>query len=77
MWLGKVEITGLEDARITGARLRLTTDGIMRSAGAKAVDAGERLYGLVDGDLLWTYDMAAVGQPLTNHLAARLRPLDA
>jgi len=25
---------------------------------------------------VWTFDMKAVGQPLTNHLSARLRPAD-
>lgn len=76
IWLGQVTVTGIEDARITGARLELATDGIMRTATAKAVNAGQRLYGLVDGALLWTYDMAAMGEPMSNHLAATLRPLE-
>ena len=38
---------------------------------------GHRLYGLVEGRLLWTFDMAAVGQPLGNHLAATLSRADA
>lgn len=74
VWLGKVEITGLSDAVVTGARMELVTDGIMRTGSAKDVSAGHRLYGLVDGELLWTYDMAAVGLPLQNHLSARLTP---
>jgi THAP4-like, heme-binding beta-barrel domain len=31
------------------------------------------LYGLVDGELMWAFDMAAVDQPLQPHLSARLR----
>jgi len=34
------------------------------------------MYGLVGGKLLWTFDMAAVGEPLQNHLAASLTPED-
>lgn len=74
MWFGSVEVTGMVNSTITGARMRLLTDGVMRTPSAKEVNGGERLYGLVEGDLLWTYDMAAMGQPLTNHLSARLRP---
>ncbi len=44
----------------------------MRTASAKEYTQGHRLYGLVEGRLLWTFDMAAVGQPLVNHLAASL-----
>ena len=69
-----MEITGLADAVVTGARMGLVTDGIMRTGSAKDVSAGHRLYGLVDDELLWTYDMAAVGLPLQNHLSARLTP---
>ena len=69
-------MTGIEDARITGARADLHTDVVARTESAKEVNAGHRLYGLVDGELLWTYDMAAVGVPLTSHLSARLRPMD-
>lgn len=74
LWFGRVEITGMENAVITGARMELRTDGIMRAPSAKEVDSGERLYGLVNGELLWTYDMAAVGEPMQNHLSARLQP---
>jgi hypothetical protein len=59
--------------RVTGTRVELSTDLVARTASAKEVTGGHRLYGLVDGDLLYAYDMAAVGQPLTAHLSARLR----
>ena len=76
IWYGSLEITGLENATITGARAQLTTDVIARTRTAKEVSSGQRLYGLVDGRLLWTYDMAAVGQSMVNHLAATLLPAD-
>jgi hypothetical protein len=53
-------------------RIEMSTDVVARTASAKEVTAGHRLYGVVDGDLLYAYDMAAVGQPLGPHLSARL-----
>ena len=76
VWLGEVEVLGLADARITGARATLRTDAVARTASAKDYVGGERLYGLVEGELMWTFDMAAMGEPMTNHLSARLRPVD-
>ncbi len=58
---------------IDGAKLELRTDAVARTASAKEYTAGHRLYGLVDGDLLWTFDMAASGQPLQSHIWARLQ----
>ena len=57
-------------ARPTGAKIELQTDVVARTETSKDYTAGHRLYGLVDGDLLWAYDMAAVGQPLQPHLSA-------
>lgn len=68
-WVGRVEVTGIHDAQVTGARIELTTDAVVRTESAKEVTAGHRLYGLVEGRLLATYDMAAMGRPLSNHLA--------
>ena len=51
----------------------MRTDVVARTASAKEYTAGHRLYGLVDGDLLWAYDMAAMGQPLQSHISARLK----
>lgn len=55
-----------------GAKVEIATDAVGRTETAKEVTAGHRLYGLVEGDLLWTYDMAAVGQKLQPHLWGRL-----
>ncbi len=59
--------------KITGAKVELTTDAVVRTATAAEYTAGQRLYGNVDGELLWTFDKAAGGHELQNHLWARLR----
>lgn len=55
------------------ARITIKTDGVMRSPHAKEYNAASRLYGLVDGDLLYTMDMTAVAQSLQPHLSAQLK----
>ncbi len=55
------------------AKVELQTDVVARTDSAKEYAAGHRLYGLVEGDLLWAYDMAAVGHRLQPHLSARLK----
>jgi hypothetical protein len=65
IWLGE----------ISGTKIEMSTDVVARTTTAKEVTAGHRLYGLVDGDLLWAYDMAAMGHSLQPHLSARLRPV--
>jgi hypothetical protein len=57
---------------VDGTRVEMATDAVVRTAGAKEVRSGHRLYGIVDGALLYAYDMASVGQPPTPHLSARL-----
>lgn len=59
--------------RVDGAKIELRTDLVARTESAKEYSAGHRLYGLVEGDLMWAYDMAAVGQPLQPHASARLK----
>jgi THAP4-like, heme-binding beta-barrel domain len=59
--------------RADGAKIELQTDVVGRTQTAKEYTAGHRLYGLVDGSLLWAYDMAAMGQPLQPHLSATLK----
>jgi THAP4-like, heme-binding beta-barrel domain len=59
--------------RATGpTRWELSTDVVARTGTAKEVTGNHRLYGIVDGALLYAMDMAAVGQPLQPHLSARL-----
>ncbi|MCW2504239.1 MAG: hypothetical protein JWO79_2523 [Actinomycetia bacterium] len=58
--------------RIDGMKIELSTDAVARTATAKEVAANHRLYGLVEGALLYAIDMAAMGKPLTPHLSARL-----
>ncbi|MEJ7708049.1 MAG: FABP family protein [Nocardioidaceae bacterium] len=58
---------------VSGAKIEISTDAVARTETAKEYTAGQRLYGLVEGDLLWTFDMAAMGQPLQSHIWARLR----
>jgi THAP4-like, heme-binding beta-barrel domain len=56
-----------------GPRITVQTDAVVRTTTAKEYTAATRMYGLVDGDLLWVLDMAAVGQPLASHASARLK----
>jgi hypothetical protein len=60
---------------VVGPRITLETDVVARTSTAKEYTAATRLYGLVDGDLLWAMDMAAVGVPLQSHASARLKRL--
>ena len=57
---------------LDGTKLRMATDKVVRTSTAKEVTGGQRLYGIVDRDLLYAQDLAAVGQPLRPHLAAKL-----
>jgi len=59
--------------RVNGPRIDLATDLVARTATAKEYTAASRLYGLVESDLLWAMDMAAMGQPLQSHASARLK----
>jgi hypothetical protein len=55
------------------AKIELRTDSVVRSPNAKEYSAAHRLYGLVNSNLLWVMDMAAVGQPLQSHVSAELK----
>ena len=57
---------------VDGAKLEMSTDAVVRTESAKEYTAGRRLYGLVEGDLWFAYDMAAMGQELQPHLWGKL-----
>jgi hypothetical protein len=55
-----------------GPRIDLASDAIVRPASAKAYASATRMYGYVDGHLLWAWDIAALGGTLASHASARL-----
>ena len=57
---------------INGPRVDIATDAIVRGAGGKDYGAASRMYGLVDGHLLWAWDIAALGGGMASHASARL-----
>ena len=65
-------IAELYFGQIKGARVDLATDAVLRSPNAREYSAGQRMLGLVDGALLWAWDIAALGENLRSHASARL-----
>lgn len=62
--------------QVKGPRIDLATDAVMRSATAKEYAAATRIYGLVEGALLWAWDIAALGQDLRTHASGRLERVE-
>ncbi|QMU96032.1 FABP family protein [Microbacterium esteraromaticum] len=58
--------------RIAGPRIDIATDAVVRPAGTRPYSAATRMYGLVDGHLLWAWDITALGEKLKSHASARL-----
>jgi len=58
--------------RVSGTRLEMATDAVVRTPSAKEVTGGHRLFGIVDGALLYAHEMSAMGHTLEPHLSARL-----
>ncbi|GAB3681818.1 heme-binding beta-barrel domain-containing protein [Angustibacter aerolatus] len=58
---------------VEGPRITLQTDAVVRTPDAEEYTAASRLYGLVEGDLLWALDKAAGGHPLQSHMSAQLK----
>nr|WP_062337961.1 FABP family protein [Herbidospora sakaeratensis] len=54
-------------------KIELITDVVARTVTSKDYSAGKRLYGLVNGNLMYAYEMAAVGLPLQDHASAELK----
>ncbi len=62
IWYGKV----------TGAKIELVTDTVARTSTAAPYTGGQRLYGQVEGDLLWTFDKAEGDTPLQSYMWGKL-----
>lgn len=61
---------------IKGARVDMATGkGSSRSENSKEYSGAQRMYGLVEGALLWVWDIAALGNPITSHASARLEKI--
>lgn len=61
---------------IGNGRVDLVSDLVARTATAAEVTASNRLYGLVEGELMWVWELAAFGHPLQSYASARLSRLD-
>ena len=55
-----------------GPRITLTTDVVARTVTAAEYTAGQRMYGLVEGSLMYAIDQAAEGQPMQSHTWGKL-----
>lgn len=55
------------------AKIELATRGVLKTETAKDYRSATRLYGLVNGRLMWVMDMAAMGHDLQPHVSAELR----
>lgn len=55
-----------------GPKIQLAMDQGYSAPTAKIVTAGARLYGLVEGELFYAYDMATNGHPLQAHIWSTL-----
>ncbi|HEX2893448.1 MAG TPA: FABP family protein, partial [Marmoricola sp.] len=53
-------------------RFEIVTDAVARTSTAKEYTGGRRLYGYVNGDLMYAFDMAAMGHELQPHTHAQL-----
>lgn len=69
---GQTELAEGELGRTTSGIDMQLRSTIVNSTSAKHVDATERDYHLASDELITKFAMAAVGQPMTHHLASRL-----
>ena len=64
------------EGTVAGGRIEVATTAVARTPSAKEVTALARTFALRDdGVLVYTVDMAAVGQRLRRHLSAELHPI--
>jgi hypothetical protein len=68
-------VTEILAGTLTGTSIVVRSSTVGLTASAKEVTAVERELRVEDGALVTRLAMAAVGQPLTHHLASRLSPV--
>lgn len=62
------------DGKINGGKIEMTTDVVARTTTAHLeYTGGHRLYGNVEGDLMWSFDRATTSVPLRPYLWSRLQ----
>ncbi|MFD1212807.1 FABP family protein [Arthrobacter sp. GCM10027362] len=66
-------IAELYYGQIKGPQIQLATDMVMRGSQSKEYAAATRIFGLVNGDLFWRWDVAAQGNELEAHASAILK----
>ena len=67
--------TGISEGwvgQFDGPKIQLVLDQGYSAPSAKVVEAGVRLYGLVEGELFYAYDMATNGHELQAHIWSSL-----
>jgi hypothetical protein len=67
--------TGISEGwvgQFDGPKIQLVMDQGYSAPTAKVVTEGVRLYGLVEGELFFAYDMATAGQELQAHIWSTL-----
>ena len=76
LWQGIVEVLGIDQATITGARARLAADHVIRATNAPDITGGHRLYGLIEGKLMWVLEHSHGDNELTPVVSAELTRVD-
>jgi hypothetical protein len=61
--------------RAQGPRIELATDVVARTNLGAEVSAGSRIYGLVQSELFWAWDLAAFGKELQSYASGRMQRL--
>jgi hypothetical protein len=61
--------------RAQGPRIELATDVVARTNMGAEVTASSRIYGLVQSELFWAWDLAAFGHELQSYASGRMQRL--
>jgi hypothetical protein len=65
-------VTELYLGKVIGTRLEMEADAIVRAPSGHEVAAGHRLFGIVEGALLYAHELAIDDSGQQPHMSARL-----